>query len=604
MRPWRRRTDDQGMTKRVQQPQRSPVMAESAVGPAPVEKFATCTSDHPPRVPDGGRIDADQVSRRVGTQTILQELSLSVGPGELVAIAGGSGAGKSTLLEILAGLQPPTAGDVRHDGVVRGARVGADSRIGYVPQEDIIHVEMPLRRTLRYAARLWLPAGTSAAEADRVVEETMQDLDLADRADVPVRALSGGQRKRASIAVELLTRPRLFFLDEPTSGLDPSTSAEVMRLLRRLSRRGVTVVLTTHEPTGIDRCDRVIFLARDGHLAFIGSPTEARRHFGVEDLPEVYERLAREDTPRIWAQRFADSVEQPTTRPGRPPRPIPATCPDLERTGVIRQWWLLTRRNIDVLLRSRLTLAVLLGSPVLVTAMMAMLFQRDAFEPRNEADLAPVQIVFWIAFAGFFFGLTYGLLQIVGEMAVFRRERLAGLGVGAYVVAKVTALLPVLAAVSALLLGVLRALGRLPAVGWDVSVLLFVTIVIEATSALALGLLASAAVSNAAQAALALPMLCFPQVLFGGAIVPVDDMAFPGRLMSLGLSNRHAFEALGRDLDLERYTATLPAMSPYGDAFHGGAGAGLITLAAFAVGLVLATIWVLDRRSRPGASRR
>ena len=140
------------------------------------------------------------------------------------------------MLEILAGLQPPSAGEVRHDGVVRGTRISVDSRIGYVPQDDIIHLEMPLRRTLRYAARLRLPAGTSAAEADRVVEETMRDLDLSDRAEVPVRALSGGQRKRASIAVELLTRPRVFFLDEPTSGLDPSTAADVMRLLRRLSQ--------------------------------------------------------------------------------------------------------------------------------------------------------------------------------------------------------------------------------------------------------------------------------------------------------------------------------------------------------------------------------
>ena len=564
----------------------------------------TGSTFEPPTV---GRVDAVDVSRQVGARQILQELSLSVEPGELVAIAGGSGAGKSTLLEILAGLQPPSAGEVRHDGVVRGARVSADSRIGYVPQDDIIHLEMPLRRTLRYAARLRLRAGTSAAEADRIVEETMQDLDLADRAEVPVRALSGGQRKRASIAVELLTRPHLFFLDEPTSGLDPSTAADVMRLLRRLSRRGVTVVLTTHEPAGIDRCDRVVFLARDGHLAFTGSPTEARRYFGVEDLADVYDRLAREHTPQIWAERFADSGGTSESRTGSalpPVLPVPATRSDVERTGMVRQWWLLTKRNVDVLLRNRLTLAVLLGSPVLVTAMMATLFQRGAFDPHGAADLGPAQIVFWIAFAGFFFGLTYGLLQIVGEMAVFRQERLAGLSVGAYVASKVTALLPVLAGVSALLLGVLRALGRLPAVGWDVSAFLFVTIVIEATSALALGLLASAAVSNAAQAALALPMLCFPQVLFGGAIVPVDEMALPGRLMSLGLSNRHAFEALGRDLDLDRYSATLPAMSAYGDTFRGGTGASLIALASFAVVLMLATVWVLDRRSRPGASRR
>jgi ABC-type multidrug transport system ATPase subunit/ABC-type multidrug transport system permease subunit len=550
--------------------------------------------------PSGARVDAINVSRRIGTRQILQEMTLSVEPGELVAIAGGSGAGKTTLLAILAGLQSPSVGQVRHDGVLRGARLSAETRIGYVPQDDIIHLEMPLRRTLRYAARLRLPAGTSAAEADRIVEQTMHDLDLSDRAEVPVRGLSGGQRKRASIAVELLTRPSLFFLDEPTSGLDPSTAADVMRLLRGLSERGVTVVLTTHEPAGIDRCDRVVFLARDGHLAFAGSPTEARRYFGVGDLNEVYGRLSGEDTPAIWAKRFAKrhvaSVDS-EIRPG-------VTPADIKGTGVVRQWWLLTRRNVDVLVRNRLTLAVLLGSPVLVTAMMATLFRRGAFDPDGAAGVGPAQIVFWIAFDGFFFGLTYGLLQIVGEMAVFRRERLAGLSVAAYVASKIAALLPVLAAVSAVLLGVLRMLGRLPAVGWHVYAFLFVTIVIEATSALALGLLASAAVSNAAQAALALPMLCFPQVLFGGAIVPVDQMATPGRLMSLALSNRHAFDALGRGLHLDRYTATLPAMSAYRDTFHGGTGASLIALASFAVVLTLATVWVLDRRSAPGASRR
>jgi ABC transport system ATP-binding/permease protein len=569
------------------------IMTEIAVG-TPLEVV--------PNTQRGGRIDAIDVSRHAGGRQILQKLSLTVKPGELVALAGGSGAGKTTLLETLAGLRPPSSGQVRHDGVIRGTRASMDARIGYVPQDDIIHLEMPLRRTLRYAARLRLPAGTSAAEADRVVEETMRDLDLADRAEVPVRALSGGQRKRASIAVELLTRPSLFFLDEPTSGLDPSTAADVMRLLRGLSRRGVTVVVTTHEPTDIDKCDRVVFLARDGHLAFAGSPTVARRYFDVRDLDEIYDKLANEDTPPIWANRFTESCS-PRTQNGHDITPIPAHPSQAKSTGAIRQWWLLTRRNVDVLFRNRLTLAILLGSPVLVTVMMATLFKRGAFDPSGAADIGPAQIVFWIAFDGFFFGLTYGLLQIVGEMAVFRRERLAGLSVGAYVASKVTALLPVLALVSAVLLGVLRLLGRLPAMSWHVYALLFVTIVVEATSALALGLLASAAVSNAAQAALALPMLCFPQVLFGGAIVPVDDMATPGRLMSFGLANRHAFEALGRDLDLDRFTTSLPAMSAYRDTFSGGTAANLIALAMFAVVLTVATVWVLHRRSTPGASR-
>ena len=579
-------------------------MTESTCEPTTIERLDVLRSEHVAKAPGGVRVDAVDVSRRIGGREILHKLSLSVEAGELVAIAGGSGAGKTTLLEILAGLQLPSEGELRHDGAARRSRVSAGSAIGYVPQDDIIHLEMPLRRTLRYAALLRLPAGTTASEAERIVDETLRDLDLADRADVPVRALSGGQRKRASIAVELLTRPRLFFLDEPTSGLDPSTAADVMRLLRRLMCCENNGDSALAEPAGIDRCDRVVFLARDGHLAFTGSPTAARRYFGVDSLSEVYERLAGEHTPQVWAERFADSRVRSKTRLGLTQRAVLAARSDVRRTGIVRQWWLLTRRNVDVLGRNRLTLAILLGSPVLVTAMMATLFKRGAFDPGSAADVGPAQIVFWIAFDGFFFGLTYGLLQIVGEMAVFRRERLAGLSVGAYVASKVTALLPVLAGVSAVLLVVLRALGRLPAVGWDVYASLFATIVIEATSALALGLFASAAVSNAAQAALALPMLCFPQVLFGGAIVPVDRMATPGRLMSLALSNRHAFDALGRDLGLDRYTTTLPAMSAYRETFHGGTAASLMALASFAAALTLATAWVLDRRSRPGASRR
>ena len=557
----------------------------------------------------GARIDAIGVGQHAGGRQVLHEVSLSIEPGELVALVGGSGAGKTTLLEILAGSRTPTAGQVTHDGIRVDDGATPSTGVGYVPQDDIIHAEMPLRRTLQYAARLRLPAGTSSEQADRVVDETIRDLDLADRRDVPVRMLSGGQRKRASIAVELLTRPRTFFLDEPTSGLDPSTSAEVVSLLRGLTCRGVTVVLTTHEPATVDRCDQVVFLARNGHLAFAGTPSQARRYFGVDDLVEIYHRLASEGTPRAWAERFAAWRQQGKTpaqqgkTPAQPVKtPAPAARPDDRHSpSVLLQWWLLTRRNAEVLVRNRLTLAILLGSPVLVTAMMGVLFQPGAFERQGAVGVSPAQVVFWVAFAGFFFGLTYGLLQIVGELAVFRREHRSGLSIGAYVAAKIGVLLPLLAVVTAVLLGVLRALDRLPAAGWDVYGSLLVTLLVEAVSALALGLLASAAVSNAAQAALALPMLCFPQVLFAGAVVPVADMAAPGRWLSFGLANRYSFEALGHALRLERLTVTLPAMRAYGDTFSGTAAYRWLLLAGLAVVFTLATVWVLRRRCLPGA---
>ena len=521
----------------------------------------------------GTRVDVVEVDHHVGDRQVLHGISLSVGRGELVALAGGSGAGKTTLLQVLAGLRRPTGGHVLHDGVPVDA-TGGTPGVGYVPQDDIIHRELPLGRTLRYAAALRLPAGTSRQEIDRAVESTLRDLDLADRADVAVGSLSGGQRKRASTAVELLARPRLLLLDEPTSGLDPATAAEVLAVLRRLTRQGVTVVLTTHDSTDIEACDCVVFLAKEGHLAFSGTPAEAKAYFEVPELTGVYRCLADEATPAAWGARFAARRRPVDVAPSGVPVPRPRPI------GAVRQWALLSRRAGEVMARNRLTLAVLLGSPFLVTAMMAVLFPAGALEAPAPG---PTQTVFWIAFAGFFFGLTYGLLQIVGELTIFRRERFAGVGVGAYVASKIVVLAPLLALVSAGLLGLLRVLDRLPAAGGSTYLALFVTIFLESLAALALGLLASAAVADPAQATLALPMLCFPQVLFAGAVVAVDDLSTVGHGISVLMASRWAFEALGRSLDV--------------GPFHGSPASAWSLLASFAVVLTGATVAVLRRRT-------
>jgi ABC transport system ATP-binding/permease protein len=556
----------------------------------------------------GAAVEVLEVTQITQGRTTLHDVSFSVATGEVVAIVGGSGAGKTTLLETMVGIRRPAAGEVRI------ARAHGRSDVGYVPQDDIIHRDLPLARTLRYAAQLRLPADTTPDAVDRTVDETLAALDLAERKTVRVGSLSGGQRKRASIAVEMLTRPAIFFLDEPTSGLDPATAREVLRLLRRLAGGGATIVLTTHSPTDIDLCDRIVFLARDGYLAFVGTPAEARRHFATGDLTVAYERLALEDTPETWAQRFASvrrrsdghdawhvsgtptRVTEPPVpnQPGQPGRREPRSQ---RRAGPLRQWAVLTRRSADLLVRNRLTLAVLVGSPALVIAMMAVLFRPGAFGGAAASSGEATQTVFWLAFAGFFFGLTYGLLQIVGEMAILRRERLAGLHLTAYVGAKMAVLTPVLLVVAGGMLAVLRALDRLPSANGRVYAALLVTLTLEALAALALGLLASAAVTDAAQATLALPMLCFPQVLFAGAIVPVPDMADPGRAMSVGLANRWAFESLGRALDLDRLLASLPPSSAHHAAFAGSPVEGWAVLACFVVLLLGATVAVLHRRA-------
>ncbi|MDL4776566.1 MULTISPECIES: ABC transporter ATP-binding protein/permease [Thermomonosporaceae] len=530
--------------------------------------------------------------RADGGRRTLRDVSLTIGTGQLVAIIGGSGAGKTTLLDAIAGVRPPAEGEVRYDGD-RGA-------LGYVPQDDIVHLEMPLRRTLRYAAGLRLPAGTGAREIDRAVDAALEALALTGLAGQRVGSLSGGERKRASIAVELLTRPGTFFLDEPTSGLDPATAADLMRLLRGLANSGTTVVLTTHHAPDAAVCDRLAVLTPDGALAFFGSPDEARARFRVDAIEDIYLRLGEAEAPQDWDRRFGGaSAAVPSSRPAAEPQAPPPGRP----VGAVRQWLLLTRRNLDLLTRNRLTLAVLAGSPVMVLVMFAVLFRPGAFSPQAPSPSATVMILFWIAFGGFFFGLTYGLLQICTELPVLRRERLAGLRAGPYVLAKAAVLLPLLAVVDALMLGVLRALERLPRADWGTYGGLFVTLLLCSVAALALGLLVSAAVTDPAQATMALPMLCFPQVLFVGAILPVPVMAAPGRWLSYAMSNRWAFEALGHSLGVERLWAAggsplgPPLLASYGGTFSRAVGVDWALLGGFTVFFLAATCLVVARRT-------
>ena len=505
----------------------------------------------------------------------LHDVSLAIDPGELVAIIGGSGSGKTTLLDTMCGLRPPAAGSV---SLVSG-------EIGYVPQDDVIHLTLPLARTLRYAAAL---RGVPSDSVDRV----LRTLQLTGRSHVPVGQLSGGERKRASIASELLAGPALFFLDEPTSGLDPARGAELMRTLRRLAEGGTAVVLTTHNPSDADRCDKVAVLAAGGRLAFFGTPAQARDHFGTGALEQIYQLLDGTAESDIRADQDHLTV---------PASPRPDVGPRTPGRRPIRQWLLLTQRNASMLSRARLTVAILVGAPVMVLLMFLVLFRPGAFDPARPSPAATVMILFWVAFGGFFFGLTYGLLQICGEFAVLRRERFAGVSASAYVLAKVAVLLPLLALVDLLFVVVLRLLGRLPDTG-DYGAAL-VTLLLSSAAALGLGLLISAAVSEPSQATIALPMLCFPQVLFVGAILPVPTMAAAGQWISYAMTNRWALEALGHSLGVAGLWANgrsplgPPLLASYGTTFARPVAADWLILGGFTVAFLAATMAVVIRKT-------
>ena len=529
-----------------------------------------------------------------GGRRVLDDVSLTLAPGELVAVIGASGAGKSTLLAALAGLTVIASGSVdltTPDGRPSGSPYGA---VGLVPQDDILHLDLPLERTLRHAAGLRVAGGRHRVAG--AVRDVLGELDLADRAAVPVGSLSGGQRKRASIAVELLARPSLCLLDEPTSGLDPATARSLVATLRELADRGAGIAFTTHAVADVETCDRLVVLAPGGRLVHDGPPRLAPARLGADTLTDLYDRLADSDVPGSdTGSDAAIPVGTPTGRPVRRRAARPSS-PDARqpRPSTLRQFAVLTHRAAEIVLRNRLTLGILLGSPAAVIAMFALLFQPGALDPGADPTGAVME-AYWLAFAGFFFGLTYGLLQICTEVPVLRREHQSGVSDAAYLASKVALLMPVLLLVNAGMLGVLRVLDRLPDLGTRTWLSLFVTLALNAVVALFLGLLASASVTSVAQAALALPMLCFPAVLFSGSMVPVPVMTSAGAAIAAVIPDRWAFEAITRHL---RVTRLLTGDSPYADLGHASYGFYWAVLAATGAVLALAAFLVLRRRAR------
>jgi energy-coupling factor transporter ATP-binding protein EcfA2 len=462
---------------------------------------------------------------------------------------------------------------------------------------------LSLGRMMRHAARLRLARGTSRAEVALAADDAVASVGLDDHDATLVGRLSGGQRRRASIAMELVTHPDACVLDEPTSGLDPRTGDDVVDRMRSLADAGGTVVFTTHHAGDLVRCDRVVALAPGGRVVFDGSVEDAMALTGTSGADRLHRALVDADEPigsiaptGIEARPEIGSRAS-SLRPERPAR--------VRRAHPIVQWWTLTVRTIEGIARNRLTLAIMLGSPAMVVAMFAVLFRPGAFDPADPSPTAAVMIAFWVAFGGFFFGLTYGLLQICPELELIRREHRAGVPASLQLLAKLAALTPVLLVIDVVMLAVLRALDRLPAIDGPAMTRIGVTLALDAIAALALGLLASSAVSTPAQASLALPMLCFPAVLFSGAVLPVPVMATAGRAVSALMSDRWAFEAIGADLGLRRLFAEDPSgvgpalLDQFGGTWNGDVADQWTRLVGFAVVLTVAGAAVLHRRTRP-----
>jgi ABC transport system ATP-binding/permease protein len=447
-----------------------------------------------------GRIIAIGLTRQGDNGPILNRAGFVAEPGQFIGILGPSGAGKTTLLDALSGLRPAESGKVRFDQTDLYKNLGQlRSLFGYVPQDDIVHSDLTVTEALTFAARLRLPAGTPRSEIVKLVDHTIVSLGLADRVNLKIGRLSGGQRKRVSVGVELLSRPPLLFLDEPTSGLDPLAEFKLMELLRRLADTGCTVICTTHVMENVYLMDQIAIVS-DGRVVFQGPPDEARAKFGVTRLSSLYDALQSIESKNL------PSFEP--TLPGEPDQDAPAPAP-LTKNRRAFSLPILLQRQLAIFTADIKNLIILLAQPIVIGALVAW----AASDPQLDQFFAYIGTL-W-------FGCSNSAQEIVKELPIYRRERLVGLSRWSYLTSKFIWMAG-LTSLQSLLLYATIAIGRLGVHGafqWQI-----IGLILLAFAATGIGLTMSAFARSPMQAVMLVPLLLIPQILFSGFTVPAKDM--------------------------------------------------------------------------------
>ncbi|MFI5799176.1 FHA domain-containing protein [Streptomyces sp. NPDC051677] len=542
-----------------------------------------------------------------GRKVLLDHVSFPVGEKCLLAVVGPSGAGKSTLLGALTGQRPAGHGTVVYDGRdLYRDYAELRQRIGLVPQDDILHAQLTVRSALSYAAELRFPQDTARAERRERVEEVIRELGLEQRAGQPVHSLSGGQRKRVSVALELLTKPSLLFLDEPTSGLDPGMDRSVMHMLRGLADDGRTVIVVTHSVLSLDVCDRLLVLAPGGKVAYYGPPEDALAFFGFEQWPEAFEAFER-DQDRDWAGEYDDSPfrrqyvvnssEQPRLPRSGPVIMLPPPRP--RSRGA--QLGTLVRRYTAALAADRTFLAIMIALPFVMGA-MARALAGGRLDQEHVMDALLILCV-----GGVLTGAANAVRELVKERVIYQRERAVGLSRSAYLLSKVV-VLGTITVVQAVVLTLVALLGvDLDAPGGKGVLMpplieITVAVALLAFTAMMLGLLVSALVRKEEVTMPLLVLLAIVQVVFCGALLKLHDVAVLDQLSWL-VPSRWAFGAMAATLELSRIVPGDKTSDPL---FEHSAGVwlldiGMLVVLSLACGFVVSR---LLRRHEPAVMRK
>ena len=506
-------------------------------------------------------LTANGLALAIDGHQLLQDVSFTARPGTLTAVIGPSGAGKSTLVKLIGGALPCSAGLVAFDGHdVHAEYASLRSRIGIVPQDDVVHRQLTVLQALNFAAELRLPPDTTAEDRRDVVQRVLAELELTPHKHTRVDKLSGGQRKRASVAMELLTGPSLLILDEPTSGLDPALDRQVMTMLRQLADAGRVVIVVTHSLTYVNMCDQILLLAPGGKTAFVDAPAQVGPVLGSTDWADIFARVSTDPdgAHRAYLSRHPAAPRRLSPTAGAAPLGQPP------RTSSWRQVLTLVRRQIRLITSDRGYFAFLAILPIVLGVLSLAVPGNTGLGPAGDTD-EPGDILILLNIGAVFLGTALTVRDLVGERMIYQRERAVGLSPSAYLTAKVVvyssaALIgtAVMVAIMTIGKGTPTHGGALLGPGVSNAVLeLYLGLALTAITSAMVGLTLSSLARSTEQVLPLLVVTIMVSMVLAGGLIPVT-----GRLVLDQLSwfvpARWGFAASASTVDLNSVEIGLP----------------------------------------------
>ncbi|MDR2345299.1 MAG: FHA domain-containing protein, partial [Planctomycetaceae bacterium] len=463
-------------------------------------------------------------------KTLLNDISLFIKSREFVCLIGSSGSGKSTLLNALSGRSQPTDGNVKIGGMILHENFTLlKQRIAVVPQRDILYESLSANDGLIYTAKLRLPPDTSHAEIQEAADKTISQVGLKEHAAIPVLNLSGGQRKRACLGNEILLQPDVLFLDEVTSGLDEQSDREIMSLVKQIASSGKTAIMVTHSLVNIEEyCDKIVVLAKNGNLAFYGSPQNAKEYFEVEKLGRIYEQLEKQK-PEYWKQKFSESeyyqknIAAPLTtlsETNEPKTPHENSGQEFAHR-FSRQLTILLERRTQIQLFDWRSLAAVVCQCLLVAMLISLLFGsvKDIDNPVDIADKS-AKVIFLMVISCIWFGCNNTAKEMVKERNIYSRERDVNLSPVAYYFSKLL-FFSIIGLLQALMLFSIVMLMTEVSINYFFGLAMMILLTVIGT---AIGLCVSVFSKTEDFALAMVPIIIIPQIILAGFINPVENM--------------------------------------------------------------------------------